>query len=430
MGVKRCVPEPKGYLRLGPPPQVLQAVTDGMDYAIHYDIHWIGHGAKAMSKRVWLIGMALLLGLVAAHVDVEGGQVRVENPARALAKDAGRVVTLEEVLRIRDDGDTVIFRSPRFFSLGPDGSLFFVDFAEGDRLYHFDAAGRFVRKLLKSGQGPGECQFAAGHIVAGDRVRVLSWVPPKIMDFDLRSGRYLKEARVEEDAHGLWFLGTSGGRIFGIRDEVFRLAAFESTGVFAVPNVVYEISPDFRVWKKLYEFPVRMMIKNRSAFRLDPIGASLRGTALYINHTAEYRVTQVDLVSGAAVRHISRAYDRIRPKPAKGDDADPELKGVDLPDDPYVWDIDKIHGAAGKLWVFTSHMKPDADDQQVDVFDAEGRYVDMIVLRYPAGKRNHRAMSRWTLLTDDGRFVIPEQEEDGLVTVGVYRVPDAGLFPK
>ncbi len=356
-------------------------------------------------------------------------QARVDNPARPTAKDAGRVVRLEEIGRIRDDGDALVFRSPRFFSLGPDGSLFFFDFAEGDRLYRFDAGGRLVYKLLKSGQGPGESQRSSGYIVAGDRVRVLSWVPPKIMDFDLRSGRYLQEARVEEDTHGLWFLGAAGGRIYGIRDEVFRLAAFESTGVFAVPNVVYEISPDFRVWKKLYEFPVRMMIKNRSAFRLDPIDAAPRGTTLYINHTAEYRVTQVDLVSGAAVRHISRAYDRVRSKPAKGEDAEPELRGVELPEDPYVWDVDRIHAAAGRLWVFTSAMKPDGDDQQVDVFDAEGRYIDMFVLRYPAGKRNHRAVSRWTLLADDGRFVIPEQEADGLVTIGVYRVPDAALFP-
>lgn len=382
-----------------------------------------------MSKLVWLIGMALLLGPVATHVNVEGGQVRVENPARALAKDAGRVVRLEEIGRIRDDGDALVFRSPRFFSLGPDGSLFFFDFAEGDRLYRFDAAGRFVHKFLESGQGPGESQRSSGYIVAGDRVRVLSWVPPKIMDFDLGSGRYLQEARVEEDTHGLWFLGAAGGRIYGIRDEVFRLAAFESAGVFSVPNVVYEISPDFKVWKKLYEFPVRMMIKNRSAFRLDPIDAALKGTTLYINHTAEYRVTQVDLVSGAAVRHISRAYDRVRSKPAKGEDAEPELRGAELPEDPYVWDVDRIHAAAGRLWVFMSAMKPDGDDQQVDVFDAEGRYVDMFVLRYPAGKRNHRAVARWTLLADDGRFIIPEQEDDGLVTIGVYRVPDAALFP-
>jgi len=379
------------------------------------------------------IGAILLLAVIPAFASAAPaagpGQTRVDNPGRALSKNAGRIVQLEEVLRIRDDGEAAVFKSPRFFRFGPDGSLYFVDFAEGDRVYRYSADGRLVRKLLKTGQGPGECQYAAGFVLAGDRVRVLAWSPPKIMDFDLGSGRYVREARVQEDSHGLWFLGTAGGKIYGIRDEVFGSAAFESAGVFSVPNAVYEISPDFGTWKKIYEFPVRMMIKTRRAFRLDPIDAAIQGTTLYINHTAEYRVTELDLRSGAATRVISRAYDRVRSKPAKAAEADPELKGVELPDDPYVWDIAGIHAAAGKLWVFTSAMKPDGDDHQVDVFDADGRFIDSIVLRYPAGSRNHRRMARWTLMTDDGTFVIPEQEEDGLVSIGKYRIPDAELFP-
>ena len=357
------------------------------------------------------------------------GQTRVDNPGRTLSKNAGRIVQLEEVLRIRDDGEAAVFKSPRFFKLGPDGSLHFVDFAEGDRIYRYSMEGRLVRKLLKTGQGPGECQSLAGFIITGDLVRVLAWSPPKIMDFNLESGRYLREARVQEDSHGLWFLGTAGGKIYGIRDEVFRSAMFENAGVFSIPNAVYEISSDFGTWKKIYEFPVRMVIKTRRAFRLDPIDAAIHGTTLYINHTAEYRVTEIDLRSGAPKRVISRAYDRVRSKPAKAEDADPELKGVELPDDPYVWDIARIHATAGKLWVFTSAMKPDGDENQVDVFDADGRYADSIILRYPAGDRNHRHVARWTLMTDAGFFIIPEQEEDALVSIGKYRIVDADLFP-
>jgi hypothetical protein len=382
-----------------------------------------------MKKRYSVLRFSLLLIPLLALASRADGQTRVDNPGRALSKNAGRVVNLVEILRIRDDGEAAVFKSPRFFQLGPDGSLHFVDFAEGDRIYQYSGEGRLVRKLLKTGQGPGECQYAAGFIVTGDRVRVLAWSPPKIMDFNLESGRYVREARVQEDSHGLWFLGTAAGKIYGIRDEVFRSAAFESAGVFSIPNAVYEISPDFGTWKKIYEFPVRMVVKRRRAFRLDPIDAAIHGTTLYINHTAEYRVTELDLRSGAAKRVISRAYDRVSSKPAKADEADPELKGVELPDDPYVWDIARIHATAGKLWVFTSAMKPDGDDHQVDVFDAEGRYADSIILRYPAGDRNHRHVARWTLMTDDGLFVIPEQEEDGLVSIGKYRIADADLFP-
>ena len=381
-----------------------------------------------MSRRMIIRAISVYLVLLLSTPAIGRTQPRVDNPSRALAKNAGRVVNLEEVLRIRDDGDTAIFKSPRFFKLGPDGSLYFVDFAEGDRLYRYGPDGKLVHKLLKTGQGPGECQHAMGYIVNGDRVRVLAWIPPKVMDFG-PDGRYLRESKVEEDSHGLWFLGTAGAKIYGIRDEVFSSAAFRSAGGFTIPNGVYEISPDFKSWKKVYEFPVRMLIKRANAFRLDPIDAAIHGTTLYIVHTAEYGVTEVDLPSGSVRRIIARAYNRVKTRPDKSEGPDPETKGVEFPDDPYAWDIDRIHATAGKLWVFTSVMKPDGDDQLVDVFDGGGRFVDSVVFRFPAGKRNHRGVARWTLMTDDGFFYIPEQEEDGLVSIGKYRVVDADLFP-
>ncbi|MCX6568026.1 MAG: 6-bladed beta-propeller, partial [Candidatus Aminicenantes bacterium] len=355
------------------------------------------------------------------------GQTRVDNPGRALAKNAGRVVKLEEVLRIRDDGETAIFKTPRYFSLGPDNSLFFLDYAEGSRLYRYKADGKLIFKLLKNGQGPGECRDAMGYFVTGDRIRVLAWIPPKIMDFSL-DGRYLKESRVEEDTHGIWFLCITEGKIYGIRDEVFSSAAFRSEGIFTIPNSVYEISSDFKTWKKIYEFPVRMVIKRRrGAFRLDPIDAVIHGSTLYILHTAEYQVVAFDLRSGQVKHIITREYDRVKAKAEKATDPDPETKGIEFPDDPYVWDINRIHATAGKLWVFTSTIRGGGDDQQVDVFDEAGRFVDSVVLRFPAAGRNHRA--RWTLLTDDGFFIIPEQEKDGLISIGKYRIVDADLFP-
>jgi hypothetical protein len=381
-----------------------------------------------MGKRTQVQLVLFCHFLVLSSAGLAWAQTRVDNPGRPIAKNAGRIVKLEEVLRIRDDGETAIFKSPRHFSLGPDNSLFFVDFADGPRLYRYGPDGKLIHKLLKTGQGPAECERVAGYFITTEGVRVLAWSPPKVMDFG-PDGRYERETRVEEDSQGLWFLGTAEGKIYGLRDEIFRSAAFQSSGVFTIPNAVYEISPDFKTWKKLYEFPVRMMIKNRSGFRLDPIDAAIHGSTLYILHTAEYRVTEFDLRAGAVKRTIARAYDRVKVRPGKSEDADPETKGVEFPDDPYVWDIDRIHAAAGKLWVFTSVMNPDRDDQQVDVFDAEGRYIDSVVLRYPAGNRSHRGVARWTLMTDDGFFIIPEVEEDGLVSIGKYRIVDASLFP-
>jgi hypothetical protein len=380
--------------------------------------------SKGRGGRVLLL--AGLLGLAV----IADAQERADNPKRPLAKNAGRVVQLEEVLRIHDDGSTAIFRSPRAFFLAQDGSLYFADEADSPRLYRYGPEGTLISRFLKRGQGPGEVQHVSGYLVAADRIRVLAWSPPKILDLGL-DGRYLGETRAEEDAHGVWFLGQSEGRIYAIRDELFGTSTFRNSGAFtalAVPNAVYELSPDFRAWKKLYEFPVRMMVRRGRGYRLDPIDAVISGTTLYLVHTADYQVTAFDLRAGRIGHVITRAYDRVRTRPPRpGElDVDPETRGVDVPDDPYTWDIDRIQAGAGKLWVFTSTFKSGRNDQQVDLFDEAGRYVDSVILRYPPGKRDHGA--RWTLMTDDGFFFIPEQEEDGLVTIGKYRIVDPGLF--
>jgi hypothetical protein len=351
------------------------------------------------------------------------GQTRVENPKRPLAQNAGRFVDLEEVLRIRDDEKNAIFRTPQRLALGLDGSLYFLDYAEGARLYRFGPDGKLVFKALKNGQGPAESQHVSHFFFERDLIRVQAWVPPKVMDFDL-AGRYLKEVPVREDTHGLWFLAVAGGKIYGIRDELFTSAAFHGAGTFPIPNSVYEISSDFGNWKKLYEFPVRMAVKNRRAVRLDMIDATVHGSTMYILNTAKYGITQLDLRTGRVERFITRAYDRVKGRTAgkAQRDPDPEARGFeDIDSDPYVFDINEIHAVGDNLWVFTSTCKS-GDDQQVDVLDAAGRYIDSFFLRFPPDNRNHRAVRRKSLVTDDGFFFVPEQEEDGLVTIGKYKI--------
>lgn len=385
-----------------------------------------------MSKPMKIQSILVFLAFVSGVAVLGPAQTRVDNPGRALAKNAGRIIKLEEVLRIKDDGVTAIFRTPQKLALGPDGSLYFLDFSEGARLYRYGPDGKLVFKILKTGQGPGECQWATNYFFDGDRIRVQAWNPPKTMDFGMDGGRYLSEVKFEENAHGLWFLGTAEGKIYGIRDEVFSSTAFRSAGgasVFSIPNSVYEISPDFRTWKKLYEFPVRMLIKRANSVRLDMIDAAIGGSTLDILHTAEYQVVAFDLLSGQVKHVITRAYDRVKARAEKATDPDPETRGIDIPSDPYMFDVHEIHVVAGNLWVLTSVMKPDGNDQQVDVFDAAGRFIDSVLLRFPAGERNHNSARRKSLITDDGFLIIPEQEEDGLISIGKYRIVDADLFP-
>jgi len=372
----------------------------------------------------------ILLSLLLAVTVFGPAQTRVENPAQAQAKNAGRVVKLEEVLRIRDDGDAALFKVPRKLALGADGSLYFHDFAEGDRLYRYSPEGKLVFKTLKTGQGPGECQHASNFLLESDRIRVQAWSPPKIMDFGL-DGRYKREIPTES-TRGLHSLFLIDGRIYGLRDEIPHSQAIGRTGLIETPYSLYEISPDFRSWRKLQDFPVRHSIRRDplgrpSWIRLDMIEAAAVGPFVYVVHAAEYRIDQFDLRSGRVERVFGRAYGRLRLKAEGDEDVDPEAKReIDASDVPS-FDVLEIHGVGDRLWALTSTMEKNGNGRLVDVFDAEGRFVDSFRLEFPDRTLRHSYSKG--LITSDGFYFVPEQGEDGLVSIGKYRIPDADLFP-
>jgi hypothetical protein len=78
------------------------------------------------------------------------------------------------------------------------------------------------------------------------------------------------------------------------------------------------------------------------------IDAAIRHLILYILHTAEYGVAKIDLRTARVDRIIARIYDRVRNVSEKEGDLDPEARGIDIPSDPYTFDINEIH-AVGEI---------------------------------------------------------------------------------
>lgn len=52
-------------------------------------------------------------------------QTIIKNPEKPLSKNAGRVLKLQEVLRITDESGDFYFKYPRDFMVAYDGSIFF-----------------------------------------------------------------------------------------------------------------------------------------------------------------------------------------------------------------------------------------------------------------------------------------------------------------
>ena len=138
-----------------------------------------------MKKFVFFFSFLLIFNSVIYAQEI------IENPKKPGSKNPGRITQLKEVLRIRDEGTAFYFREPWRIDVAEDGSIF----VKGgiDRLYKFDARGKFERNMAKKGQGPGEITGEIENINVQDNEIIFSCASMnKIIKMDL-AGNLIKE---------------------------------------------------------------------------------------------------------------------------------------------------------------------------------------------------------------------------------------------
>jgi hypothetical protein len=351
-------------------------------------------------------------------VSISDAQQIIKNSDTPINKNAGRTVFLEELFRIEDDGETSIFRVPKHLATLGDGSLLFLDFPS---LYKFSKDGQFVFKILKQGNGPRECRYPNNFIIQGNRIRVTSSAPSKVLDYDL-GGQYIQETK-EETLSGLYYIKNINGEIYGIREEIRYSSDKFKEGIVESPFRLYKISNDFKTWTKVYDFPIRHYIKNRSWPRLDMFDAVSYKDFLFVVNSAEYRIVKFDLKKSEIERIFHRKYIRQKIRQHEESDEDYGIKQFSMPRFDYYFDIFGIHIIKDSLWVITSTRSEDNTRWLVDLFDMEGKYTDSFHLQFP--KKNMKHELGWALFSDDGHIYIPEQShETGYISIGKYRLKD------
>lgn len=356
-----------------------------------------------------------------AFLIVDGyGQILISNPAKPENKKSGRTVELTEALRIRDDGKNIVFRNPQDLSVLNDRSLIFFDYPF---IYRYNKSGELIFKALKQGNGPGECEYPNHYYIQGDRMYVYSWIPPKVMEYDM-NGRYIRERKVPYPGPFI-FLGIIGSRIFGIRDEIRFSGFIHKEGFFETPYTLYEISPDFANLKKIHDFPMAHYIRKASWWRRGASVFAMHQDFLFIVHTSEYQIVKFDLRAGRVERIIKRKFARKKSGGEIGQDIyNPVPKQLLPPPLDYVFDILWVQAFRNSLWVFTSATNGDGGETLIDVFNMEGKYLDCFYLKFPPAKERHMVYN--ALITDDGFiFVTDENKDTGLMSIGKYAIKDS-----
>ena len=327
-----------------------------------------------MKKPLYLILIFVLITLIVPTLAFS--QQVINNPKKPTGDRAGRVMRLEEEMRITDEQGGFYFKSPENIKIAPDGSIFVLD---ENQFLKFDNEGKFLKNLFKKGQGPGEFQRISDYLFSENKIVVLQGQPNKIVLMDMQ-GKLSKEFKPEQAATKM--ISFFDGKYIMAHSTFPKLKKMgEEPEIIDIDWNVRFVFEDTRVEETDLKFPVKWYAKRIqnaiiANFIVDFTAKPIKDKFLVVYHTQNYLLKLLDLESREVIRTFSRKYKRIKFKPEKTGRVEirPNMYTLVPPVDNHN-DIQKLFIREDKIWVMTSTT----DKQKgflVDVFDTNGKYID------------------------------------------------------
>ena len=360
-----------------------------------------------MRKTAFIFGAFFSLALVIS------AQTVIDNPDQPASKNAGRTRPLQEVLRIRDTGKDFYFKQPWLLDAAADGSIFVQD---GLALYEFAPDGRFKKNLVKIGQGPGEISTELTDLLVRDNeVFVFSAPSNKLVKTDFE-GRLIKELKFDKKIfyHLLAFCNQKYymldlkrkdfARTDGIKDNDLSLFLVNEDGTF---NPAF-CSFTTQYYSQTYE-------RHRGIWIITGLYTSKESQKfIYVVHTQEYQIKQLDLEKAEIGKIFRRSYPRVKYR--KKDPRDTRK----MPD--YDNDIYRLLVYKDQVWALTSTYDP-KKGVLVDVFNADGKYLDNFWLPLLNIRTGDTFYQRYFSVVIEGDFLYAiEHDADWNFSIAKYRI--------
>ena len=345
---------------------------------------------------------------------IVASQQVIENPEKPLSAKAGRVIRLKEISRITDEEGKFFFVEPWDVFAGRDGSVYVQ---EPKRLLKFGGNGKFVKNLLKWGEGPGELNDnLTGVIVREDDIILYSSNIMKLVRIDT-DGKLIEDKKFSKGPFGS-FLGYHNGKFFMMKrvwEDMPKIS-----GLYEAKNRLIVVTEKEEVIETSFLLPTTQSRYIQLGGRMASGGGISRPMTLreseryvFLFHTPEYLIKILDLEKSEIVLGFRRKYDRVRYAPAE---KIPE--GYPIP--KYHNDLCRLLWHKGRLWAVTSTF-----DQNkgilVDVFNREGQYLDNFYLPLFKIRRNNPQYYAPMAIAGDFLYVLEADEED-LISLIKYEI--------
>ena len=323
-------------------------------------------------------GCLICLAVLFSSIPLLGGssfdifaQEIIDNPDKPASKNAGRMIQLQEILWIKDEGKGFYFKLPWELDVGPDGSIFVQD---GLALYEFAPDGRFKKNLAKTGQGPGEISTELTDLLVKDNEVLMFSAPSnKLVKTDFE-GKLIKELKFDKKIfynllafHGQkYFMLDIKRRDFarkdGIKERDFNLFLVNEEGAFNPTSCSFTT----QFYLQIRDYGGGRM--GSASYNITSLYTSKESQKfMYVAHTQEYQIKQLDLEKAEITKIFRRSYPRL--KNIKKDPQDTRK----MPE--YDNDVYRLLVHKDQIWALTSTCDP-KKGILVDVFNPDGKYVD------------------------------------------------------
>jgi hypothetical protein len=329
----------------------------------------------------------------------------IENPEKPLAKNAGRVLKLQEVWRINDDSGEFYFKYPSQLQIAADGSIFLSD---TEQFLRFSADGKYLKNLYKKGEGPGEISRDFDFFVVGNELVIRDFNKERIWRTDY-DGKFLGEFDIR---------GKRYNSFIGVRKDDFIFSKSEypplserTSKLIELPLTVLLTSKNGKTEKPVVTFHPRMFMAPNAMRSWDQSIELLSGDGKYVigYHGLQYLIEIVDIDHGRIIRSFNRKYTRIKYIEKDWEKDFNNKYGVSAMD--YDSDIKDLKLNGDWIWVWTSSNDPNKGDLW-DVFNLDGAYLDNFYLG--AGK---------SLLKANGdEIYVTEKREDESIVLIKYKI--------
>jgi len=332
----------------------------------------------------------------------------INNSGKPENPEAGRILKLEEEIRISDESGKFFFQYPGNVRVATDGSIFIID---RDLLLRFSENGKLLHNYFKKGVGPGEVDFARDYDFQDEKLIMISSSPMKIVTFDF-NGQLLDDVTLHQSFLFFQFLFIKNDRIYFFKNE--RPERAEKPGVMDAPYVLISMDMKGQNLKEHLTLPYQAFVSGGAWAGLGRMTTvSYKTKYLFIANTEEYLIKMFDVESQEMMKSFTRKYKRVIPPEDYrwGGIYDSEGKRLGPPPPKYLPDISAMYIVNNSLWVRTSTKHQDKG-YLIDVFEFDGSYVDSFYLRTEGQ----------IISTHENSIFLRETDQNDLVSIVKYRI--------